>query len=125
MKAQEVNLYGIENLKAMLKFLFLAVIESLTIDKNSDGKTSISEILSAITTVSFRFPALYEAFPWLKKEYKDLNDEEREELRLFVESDLDLPMKYDNIEEAIKLTVNALAYNYRYAKKMKEIFSRA
>ena len=111
--------YGIENLKLLLDFIFKDLGSTLTIDKNHNGKISFTEILSVATTLSFKFPSLYETFPFLKKEFKDLSDAEIEELRKFVNT-LDLPDEYDNIEEIIKLTVNALNYNYRYIKKMKK-----
>jgi len=121
----EDNKFGIENLKAAMQFAFLAVNEGLTIDKNNDGDVSFSEIFSSITTLSFRFPQLQDAYPWLKKEFKDLTIEEIEDLKIFVNTVLDLPMKYDDIEEAIKLTINMLHYNYRYILKMKKILNTA
>ena len=118
------NQYGIENLKATMKFAFLAVNEGLTIDKNNDGDISFSEIFSSVTTLSFRFPQLQEAYPWLKKEFKDLTDDEIADLKTFVNEELDLPMKYDDIEEAIKLTINMLHYNYNYVRKMQVILQK-
>ena len=120
-KTEETNQFGIQNLKAAMKFAFLAVNKGLTIDQNHDGDVSFSEIFSAVTTLSFQFPQLQEAYPWLRKEFKDLTTGEIEDLKTFVNVELDLPMKYDDIEEAIKLTINMLHYNYRYVLKMKRI----
>lgn len=119
MKQKNQEQYGIENLKNMLKFVFVATVTGLEIDKNADGKVDFSEVFSAITTLSFRFPQLQAAYPWLRKEFKDLDDSEIEELKDFVNNELDLPMKYDEIEIAIKKTINMLHYNYRYIRDMK------
>lgn len=114
---------GIENLKKVLHFIFILINSGFTIDSNADGKVSFAEILSKITTLAFKFPEVYEAFPFLKREFKDLNAKEREELMQFV-LELDLPAKYDNIEELIKITVNALAYNYNFVLKVKELLKK-
>lgn len=116
-------MYGIENLKKLLHFVFVAINKGLSLDGNSDGKVSFAEILSTFTTLAFKFPEVYEAFPYLKREWKDLNAKEREELLQFV-LELDLPTKYDNIEELIKITVNALAYNYNFVLKVKDLISK-
>lgn len=118
------NKYGVENLKDAMKFVFIAVNEGLTIDKNNDGNVSFPEIFASVTKLSFQFPALQEAYPWLKKEFKDLTNGEIEELKQFVNVELDLPMKYDDIEEAIKLTINMLHYNYNYVRKMRIILQK-
>lgn len=114
---------GTENLKTLMKFIFLSLGEVLTIDKNGDGKLSISEGFSILTTLSFRFPEIYEAFPLLKEEWSDLDDAEREDLIQFFENELDLPMKHDRIEFIIKRTINAISYNYRYFRDMKLLLS--
>ena len=111
--------YGTVNIEILVHFIFKSLISALTIDKNNNGKISFTEILSVMTTLSFSFPKLYESFPFLKKEFKDLSEEELEKLRKLI-NELDLPDAYDNVEEIIKITVNALNYNYRYVKKMKQ-----
>jgi ribosomal protein S13 len=108
----------------MLRFVFIAVNKALTIDENKDGNISLSETFSIITTLSFKFPELIKAFPFLKKEGKELSPEEIEELKEFINSDLDLPLEFDNIEESIKRTVNMLHYNYRYVREMKVLFQK-
>jgi hypothetical protein len=112
--------YGILNLKTLLEFVFKSLNAGLTIDKNNDGKASFAEIVATITPLAFQFPKLYEAFPFLKEEYKDLTEEELGELIEYID-ELDLPVKYDNLEEIIKLTVKMLHYNYKYVVKMKEL----
>lgn len=116
-------MYGIENLKKVLHFIFLAISKGFGLDANADGKVSFAEILSTFTTLAFKFPEVYEAFPQLKREYNDLNAKEREELLQFV-LELDLPTKYDKIEELIKITVNAAAYNYNFVLKVKELIGK-
>ena len=116
--------YGIENLKTLLTLIFLGFDQLFTIDQNQDGKVSWSEALSTFTTLSFKFPSLYNTFPFLKKEWKDLDTAEKDELIRIVNEDLDLPMKFDNIEEALKISINALAYNFRVVKKLKALFPK-
>jgi|GEM_PF-2029577 hypothetical protein len=116
--------YGIENLKTLLAFIFLGFDQLFTIDKNQDGKVSWSEGLSTFTTLSFRFPSLYDTFPFLKKEWKDLDQAEKDELIRIVNEDLDLPMKFDNIEKALKISINALSYNFRIFKDLKALFPK-
>lgn len=114
--------YGIDNIKAMLAFVFTAVAKGLHIDTNHDGKLSFGEIFSVITTLTFRFPELQNAFPFLRKEFKNLDDSEIEQLRDYITSELDLPIQYDDIEIAVRKTVNMLHYNYRYVRDMVELF---
>jgi len=115
--------HGIDNLKKLLAFTIVAVVTTLDLDQNKDGKLSASEGFSAITTLSFRFPELVEAFPMLKKEWKDLDDGEIKQLVEYVNQELDLPMRVDHVEMALKLTINMLHYNYRYYKNIRAIFS--
>ncbi len=114
--------FGVDNIKGMLSFVFTAVAKGLNIDSNSDGQLTFPEIFSVVTTLSFRFPEVQRAFPFLKKEFKDLDETEIEELRAFVNNELELPIKYDHLEEAIRRTVNMLHYNYRYVRDVIELF---
>lgn len=116
-----VGKYGIDNLKLILAFVFKALGLGLTIDKNQDGNIDFPEIFSVVTAVSFQFPQLRSAFPFLKKEFKDLTPSELEELRIFVNETLDLPMRFDNLEEAMKITINLVAYNVRQIGRLRDL----
>lgn len=118
------NEVGIENLKVALGFGLTAVNEGFDIDKNNDKEIDVGEIFAVVTAISFEFPQLRKALPFLDKERKDLTPEEIDELLLFVNDELDLPAKFDNLEEVIKIIVNAVNYNLRVARKLKALLRK-
>lgn len=115
---------GINSIKVLLTFIFTAASEAFQLDKNKDGQLSFSEIFASFTALSFQFPDLIEAFPEIKAEWQDLDENEQLELVAYFET-LDLPDEVDNIEEVVRLFVNWAHYNYRFYLKVKGLLAPA
>ena len=113
-------MYGTDAIKELIGFAILSTNKLLHIDANGNGKVSFPETLSVITTLGFKFPAIYESFPNVKLEFKDLTDAELADLVTYFNETFDLDLPTDKLENMIKRTVLMLEYNYRYYRDMKE-----
>lgn len=114
---------GIESLKALLEFTLLSVNKALDIDTNKDKKVSLSEVLSAVTTISFKIPGIFDSLPEVRAEWKDLSREEMDELVKWFADHFDLPAQHDKAEAIIKKVISMVQYNYKFYQEMKALLT--
>lgn len=113
---------GIESLKSLTEFVILAFQATIGIDSNKDRKVSLTEALTVVTQVGFKVPGIYDRLPEIRAEWKDLSDQEIQELVAWFSAHFDLP-QHVKLEEIIRSTAQMLVYNYQYYKKIKAILT--
>jgi len=113
---------GIESLKSLTEFIILAVQATMDIDANKDRKVSLTEVLTLVTQVGFKIPGVYDKLPEIRAEWKDLSDQEIQELVIWFADRFDLP-KNIKLEEIIRSTAKMLVYNYQYYRQIRGIMS--
>jgi len=122
MKNQKPTSLGIDHLKQLVKFIILAVQKGTTIDEDKNGRISLVEAFSILTSLGFKFPAVYNAFPEAIREWKDLTQEEIDELVQWFSEEFDLPgVEHGRIEALVKECVQAIVDNYNHVQRIKEI----
>lgn len=123
MKATE-NAKGIDKLKGLVSFLCLAVEKISTLDADRNGKISLIEAITLVTSLGFKIPGVYESLPEVKEEWKDLTPAEIEELARHFEEVFDLPkLEHGKVEAIVKKAVNVLVYNANAYKSLKDLLA--
>ena len=116
-----INL-GIENTKALLGYIFIAISSAFTLDKNGDGKVSVNEAIMGIMPLAMNYSGIATAAPEAVKEARDYTPEEIDELVLYVQDNFDLPDGHDRAERLVKRVINAAHYNYHFFRDLKAEF---
>lgn len=122
--ANNQNTVGTDNLKSLIQFLTLCVIEVSTIDADKNKKISLAEMISAITSIGFKIPGLMGSIPHIKEEWKDLTADELKALAEWFAEQFDLPgLETGKLELLIKKSVTILVTNYNYYRDIKAILA--
>lgn len=115
---------GTAHLKSLIKDLIKCVQQTATVDANQNGKISLIEALSVMASFGFKIPAIYNAIPEVKAEWKDLTPEELEELVVWFTEEFDLPrVEHGKLEAIIKKSVAIIVDNYNHIQDLKSILS--
>jgi hypothetical protein len=89
---------GIENLKTALGFA-IGLGEKIEIALSDDGKITWTEIFGFIPILT-SVPSVIKAAPELVDEFKDLDQAEKDDLKIWLETELDL--QNDKVESYIE-----------------------
>lgn len=113
---------GTAALKDLIKFIIIGIQKATRLDDNGDGRISLLEGLSLITTLGFKIPGVYNAFPEVVAEWKDLSQEERDEMVAWFAKEFDLPgLEHGKIEALIKESVDIISDNYTHVQRIRAI----
>ena len=82
---------GISSLKDLIKFIIIATQKALNADANKDGKINLVEAFSVMTSIGFKIPGLTKVLPDVIPEWKDMSNEERDEIVTWFAAEFDLP----------------------------------
>jgi hypothetical protein len=114
--------HGTTALKDLIKFIIIGIQKATRMDDNGDGKISLLEGLSLITTLGFKIPGVYNAFPEVIAEWKDLSQAERDDLVEWFKAEFDLPgLESGKIKELIKESVDTISDNYTHYTRIRAI----
>lgn len=113
---------GIEALKSLTEFVILSFEATLNVDANQDRKVSFAEALNLVTQIGFKMPGVYDQLPAIKAEWKDLSDQEIQDMVSYFADRFDLP-KNDKLEKIIRITAKMLVSNYLYYRDMRSILA--
>jgi hypothetical protein len=114
--------HGTAALKDLVKFIILAAQKATRMDDNGDGKVSLLEGLSLITSLGFKVPGLVNAFPEVIAEWKDLSEAERDGMVDWFKEEFDLPgIEKGKIKELIKECVDTISDNYTHYTRIRAI----
>jgi len=119
------NTLGTNSIKTMLDFVLKVLNQVITLDDNKDGKVGLSEMLSLATTISFSFPQVAKAYPDLKPEVRDLTADELGDLVGWFQTNFDLDLPSDKVEIVVRKVVNAIYYNYRTYRELRDELATA
>ncbi len=115
---------GITNLRDLIKLIIIAIQKTTRLDDNKDGRISLIEGLTLITTLGFKIPAAYNAFPEVIAEWKDLTKDELDELVRWFAEEFDLPgLESGRIEALVKEAVAIIVDNYNHVLRIKAILA--
>lgn len=113
---------GISALKDLIKFVIIATQKALTADANGNGKISLPEAFSVMTTIGFKIPGLTRVLPDVIPEWKDLTREERDELVKWFAEEFDLPgLEKGKIEALIEEAVAIILDTDAHIKRIRAI----
>lgn len=113
---------GTAALKDLIKFVIIATQKALTADANGNGKISLVEAFSVMTTIMFKIPGLTKVLPDVIPEWKDLTREEREDLVTWFAQEFDLPgLERGKIEALIEEAVAIILDTDAHIKKIRAI----
>ena len=113
---------GIDNLSQLIKFIIIAIQKITTVDGNKDKKISLLEGLTLITSLGFKIPAAYNAFPEAILEWRDISEAELQQLAEQFKEDFDLPGLEDGrIKALIKKAIDVIVDNYNHVQDICDI----